>query len=72
MLVLKGHKIPLLKAGELLGVLIQELLLSGIPLGKGQFSSLPGQCPLRSGFVVERKVGQVILDGATIDYLCWG
>ena len=44
MLVLKGHKIPLLKAGELPGVLIQELLLPGISLGKGYFSPLPGQC----------------------------
>ena len=46
MLVLEGHKIPLLEFGELLGVLIQELLLPGIPLSKGQFSPLPGQCPL--------------------------
>ena len=72
MLVLKGHKIPLLKAGELLGVLVQELLLSSISLGKGHFSPLPGECPFRSGFVVERRVGQVILDRATIDYFCWG
>ena len=72
MLVLKGHKIPLLKAGELLGVLVQEPLLSSISLGKGHFSPLPGECPFRSGFVVERRVGQVILDRATIDYFCWG
>ena len=60
MLVLKGHKIPLLKTGELPGVLIQELLLPGISLGKGNFSPLPGECPFRSGFVVDRKVGQVL------------
>ena len=72
MLVLEGHKVPLLEAGELLGVLIQELLLPGIPLGKGQFPPLPGQCPLSSGFVVEREVGQVVPDGASVDYLCWG
>ena len=72
LLVLEGHKIPLLEVGELLGVLIKELLLPGIPLSKGQFSPLPGQCPLSSGFVVEGKAGQVILDGAAINYLCWG
>jgi hypothetical protein len=71
MLVLERHNVPLLEAGELPCKLIQELLLPCIPLSEGQFSPLPSKCPLSSGFVMERMVGQVILDGATIDYFYW-